>query len=178
MEPELRYNLPKVSDIMSSPVIALTEKHTVFDALTTFNKFRISTIPIVKEASNLLVGIVSEGDCLKHMAHGLFHDELTDDSVGLITRKNARVINREMDIFELEEFFQKEGIRHAPVVEKSGRVVGTVSRSDLLKHLEKFTKEVLKYRHDVKDPLELSMYKDFDTRIEDFNEKHRFEGFN
>ena len=170
-----RYQLPKVSDVMKSPVIALTENHTVFDALSVFNKYHFSTIPIVKEENNYLVGIVSEGDCLKHLAQNLFFDEMSDDNIGLITNRNVWTITREMDIFELEEYFQREGIRHAPVLEDGGRVIGTVSRTDILKHLESFTKEVLQYRHDVKEPLELSMYKDFDTRIEDISEKHKFD---
>lgn len=174
MDSELRYKLPRVKEIMSSPVIALSKGHTVFDALATFNKYKISAIPVVEHERDYgLVGIVSEGDCLKYLSRNLFFDEMNDDHVGLILKRNVKTITREMDIFELEEFFQKEGIRHAPVVENS-KVVGTVSRSDILKHLERFTKEVLKYRHDVKDPLELSKYKDMDSRMKDISENHRF----
>ena len=63
MDTELRYRLPKVRDVMSSPVIALTEKHTVYDALITFNKYKISTIPVVLGSNDYgLVGVVSEGE--------------------------------------------------------------------------------------------------------------------
>lgn len=178
MKPELRYNLPKASDVMSSPVIALTEDHGVFDALNVFAKYRFSAIPVVRPESNILVGIVSEGDCLKRMAQTLFYDEMTDDSIRHIVTKDVKAITWEMDIFELEEFFQKEGIRHTPVVDETNRVTGIVSRTDILKHLHKFAKDVLRYRHDVKEPLELSMYKDFDTRAEDITEKHKFNMFN
>ncbi|MCO4755908.1 MAG: CBS domain-containing protein [Bacteriovoracaceae bacterium] len=174
MDTELRYRLPKVRDVMSSPVIALTEKHTVYDALITFNKYKISTIPVVLGSNDYgLVGVVSEGECLKYLAHNLFYDEMTSDSVGVIMKRDVVCIERNMDIFELEELFQKHKIRHAPVIE-AGRVVGSVSRSDILKHLEKFTKEVLKYRHDIIEPLELSMYKDFDMRTKDISENHHF----
>lgn len=178
MDPELRYKLPKVKDVMSSPVIALTKKHTVYDALLTFNKYKISSIPIVEDDKNYsLIGMVTECDCLKYMAHNLFYDEMSTDSVGVIMQKDLVVIERNMDIFELEELFQKNRVRHAPVLEK-GKVVGSVSRSDILNHLETFSKEVLKYRHDVIEPLELSIYKDFDWRAKEISENHHFNSLN
>lgn len=178
IDPDLRYKLPKVKDVMSSPVIAITEKHTVYDALLTFNKYKISSIPVVETDKNYaLIGIVTECDCLKYMAHNLFYDEMSTDCVAIIMKRDVVVINRNMDIFELEEFFQKNGIRHAPVIE-NGKVVGSVSRSDVLNHLEIFSKEVLKYRHDIIEPLELSMYKNFDWRAKEISEKHHFNSLN
>lgn len=173
-EPELRYDLPKVKDVMTSPAIALTEKHSVYDALSVFNKYKVSAIPVVKEQSNRLTGIVSEGDCLKQLAQTLFFDEITDDSIGQIIIRDVKTIKWEMDIFELEDYFQKQGIRHAPVVDEGNRVIGTVSRQDILGHLEKFIKKVMRHRKEVKDPLKLSMYKDFENRIEGINDKHSF----
>src|SRR5690554_4062404 len=102
-KPELRYNLPRVRDIMTSPVIALTEEHTVFDALSIFNRYNVSVLPVIEEVSAKLIGIVSEEDCLKHMSHRLFYDEASDDSIGLITQQNVKVIDWQMDIFELGE---------------------------------------------------------------------------
>lgn len=172
---EIRYRLPKVSEIMSSKVIALSESHSIFDALSTFNKWKMSAIPVVEKETNVLLGIISEGDCLNQLAHSLFYDELKDESVKIISKPSVRYIQRDMDIFELESYFQKQGIRHAPVIDDKMRVIGTVSRGDILKHLEMFTKEVLQYRHDIKEPLELSKYKEFDTRLEDIKENHKFD---
>lgn len=174
---EIRYKLPKAFELMSHPVIALTEEHSVFDALRVFNKYKFSAIPIVEEITNKLVGVLSEGDCLKKLSETLFYDEMSEEKIGSFLNKSVNAITKDMDIFQLEGFFKNHGIRHAPVIQDD-RVVGTVSRSDILVHLEKFALEVLKYRHDVKDPLELSKYKEFDTRAEDLKENHRFEALN
>lgn len=177
IDPELRYKLPKVNEVMSAPVIALTREHTLFDALSAFAKYGFSALPIVDGKDSSLLGILSEGDCLKHMSRSLFYDEMNDYRLHNFIKEDVLSIHGEMDIFQLEELFAKHGIRHAPVLE-DGKVVGTVSRTDILKHLEKFTHEVLDYRKDIKDPLELSMYKDFDNRLPDIKEHHSFKGLN
>lgn len=177
IDPNLRYKLPKVSEVMSSPVIALTRDHTLFDALSAFAKYGFSALPIVEEKDNTLIGILSEGDCLNQMSRSLFYDEMNDYRLHHFIKEEVLFIDVEMDIFQLEELFAQNGIRHAPVLE-DGKVVGTVSRTDILKHLQKFTREVLDYRKDVKAPLELSMYKDFDNRLKEISETHRFEGLN
>ncbi len=175
IDPSLRYKLPKVKEVMSSPVIALTKEHTLLDALSAFAKYGFSALPIVKKEDNSLIGILSEGDCLKYMSRALFYDEMNDYRLQSFVKEEVFSIHGEMDIFQLEELFAEKGIRHAPVVE-DGKVVGTVSRTDILKHLQKFTNEVLDHRKDVKEPLELSIYKDFDSRLPDIEEHHRFQG--
>lgn len=169
-----RYPLPKVSEIMQKPVLALTEDHTALDALSALNRHKLSSLPVVDEKKVELKGVIAEGDLLKHFAQGIFYDDLAHAKLRDIVNSNVRYVDKEMNIFELEEVFHRYGIRHAPVVEEK-KVIGSVSRTDVLISLERFAKDILDYRQSIISPLQLSKYKEMDMRIKELSNIHHFD---
>ena len=83
-----------------------------------------------------LIGILSEVDLMQVIVQDSYYDE----SVGIVgdyMRTEVDTVDPEMDIYTLAEKFIKEHRRRFPVL-SNGRLVGQVSRRDVLAAAEKF----------------------------------------
>ncbi len=125
----------KVKDYMARRLITFRPKTNVVEAMDVFLKNRISGAPVVDEDGNLL-GILSEVDLMQVIVQDSYYDE----SVGIVgdyMRTEVDTVDPEMDIYTLAEKFIKEHRRRYPVMHE-GRLVGQVSRRDVLAAAEKF----------------------------------------
>lgn len=148
--------LPKVKDILVTKAVALREEFTTMDAVAAFNKYRISSAPVLNEKDEV-VGFFSEGDLIKCLGNCLFYDEKKWESVSNLMTTEVKSASPEWDIFELENFFMKNHLRSAPVLDSHAHLVGIVTRRDALVALEKIAEEREGYREKVKKPVELNL---------------------
>lgn len=154
---------PDVASIMSRDVVAVTVDFTASEVAEVLNRYRISSVPVVSSASaGTVIGIISEKDCLDSIANRLFYDEFSPETAGSIMKPNAISAHPEQSIFDLESIFSTHGIRHAPVIDAQGHLVGMVSRRDMLRAFERLCSEVVQRRGERKRPIVL----DQKTRIE------------
>jgi CBS domain-containing protein len=143
-----------VSDVMVTNVITVRPDASVQDIAKTLVANRISAVPVVDEADNL-VGIVSEGDLIHRVEVGTdqrpswwveflagkqalaqeFVKSHGRRAVDVMTSKVVTV-NAEMPLSELACLFEKRRIKRVPVVD-SGKIVGIASRADLVRALAK-----------------------------------------
>ncbi len=125
----------KVKDYMTRRLITFKPKTNVVEAMDVFLKNSISGAPVVDEDGNL-VGILSEVDLMQVIVQDSYYDE----SVGIVgdyMRTEVDTVDPEMDIYTLAEKFIKEHRRRYPV-QHEGRLVGQISRRDVLAAAEKF----------------------------------------
>ena len=125
----------KVKDYMTKRLITFRPKTNVVEAMDVFLKNRISGAPVVDDDGNL-VGILSEVDLMQVIVQDSYYDE----SVGIVSdymRTEVDTVDPEMDIYTLAEKFIKEHRRRFPVMHE-GRLVGQVSRRDVLQAAEAF----------------------------------------
>ena len=125
----------KVADYMSRKVITLTPETNVVTAIQTLLSNKISGAPIVDEAGNL-VGILSEVDLMGVIMQDSYYGEAVG-VVGDFMHSPVDSIPPDMDIYELAEKFMREGRRRYPVV-REGKLVGQISRRDVLRAAEAF----------------------------------------
>lgn len=92
---------------------------------------RVSGAPVVDPASDELVGILSEKDCLALLATGKAHDLPTGFVKDFMT-VNVFTIIPKMDIYYAAGLFMKHDYRRFPVVENN-RLLGQVSRRDIMR---------------------------------------------
>jgi CBS domain-containing protein len=157
--------VPVVSDFMNSEVAALSVNHNLGDAMAAFNSRRISSAPVIDERGEV-VGMISEKNCLDFLAREYFFNELVNPSCSALMSKEVVALSPEMDISETLNLFRTHSLRHAPVVNAQGRLVGIVSRRDLMRTFEKLINERWAVdRHNLDKPA-LSIITDAKFRLE------------
>lgn len=148
----------RASDVMTTGVVTVSLDTNVRDVAGLLLEQRISAVPVVDSAGKL-AGIVSEGDLIHrheaeterkaHWWHAI--TESGQDAAIAYTRAHGRkagdVMTREVvsvtsetPLDEIASLLDKHRIKRVPVVE-GDRLVGVVSRSNLLQALLKATAE-------------------------------------
>lgn len=143
-----------VQDIMTSPAITTTTSCSVAEAAKLMLDNRISGLPVV-DANGALVGVVSEGDFLRRSElnterkRSWLLEWLTGS--GKIAAEYVRTHGRRIEevmtaevstiaptasISDAVRLMEHQDIKRLPVVE-NGRLVGIISRSDLLRALSR-----------------------------------------
>lgn len=125
-------NAFRVSDFMSRNLITFQPEQSVEEVIQSLIKHKISGGPVVN-ANNELVGIISEGDCLKNISESRYHNlPMEQHTVATRMAKNVETIDGNMNVFDAANKFLESKIRRFPIVEK-GKLVGQISQKDILK---------------------------------------------
>lgn len=126
--------------LMNRHVKTVTEDLTLADVIKFLTSNNLSFAPVVRtdNGRQLLVGVISEKDCMSRLAEDLFFGSpLPPRSVGTLMNRHPICVAPETDLFSLSSLFTNHGWRHAPVTEEDGHLLGIVSRRDILRSLEK-----------------------------------------
>lgn len=119
----------KVSDIMTSPVIAVSPEARVDEGYRTMLRFGLKSLPVAN-AEGEVVGIMTRKDLDKAHLHGLDRAKISDFMTqGIIS------LNAEASIDEAHRMMATYGFEKMPVLDENAKLVGTLSRADLLKAL-------------------------------------------
>ena len=122
----------KVSDYMTRNLITFKPEHTVEEVIQSLISNRISGAPVVNE-NNELVGMISEGDCIKQISDSRYYNmPVGDTTVEQHMIKNVETIDGNMNIFDAAQKFLNAKRRRFPIVE-NGKLVGQISQKDILK---------------------------------------------
>lgn len=114
-----------VKDIMSFPVKTVFPDTTMEEISKVLLKYGHTGVPVVE--NNTLVGVISRRDVDKALKHGLRHAPVK----GFMTKEVVSV-SPDQSWEEVQEIMVLHDIGRLPVVE-NGRLVGIVSRSDVLR---------------------------------------------
>ena len=113
----------KVKEIMTTSVISVPEDATVEDAARLLARHRISGLPVVNKDGGL-VGLVTEYDLISKPGQ----------AVADIMSRSVISVSPETDTEEVAHLLTNRRIRRVPVLQ-GDRLVGIVSRSDLIKQI-------------------------------------------
>ena len=120
-----------VSDYMTTKLITFKPNQPVAEVMETLIKNKISGGPVVNEKNELL-GIISEGDCIKHISESRYYNlPISNDTVEKHMVKDVETIKGSLDIFKAAEQFINSKRRRFPIVE-NGKLVGQISQKDIL----------------------------------------------
>jgi CBS domain-containing protein len=121
-----------ISDYMSKKLVSFNDELSIYEAMHTLLKHRISGAPVVNENQEL-IGVLSEGDCLKEIIKGRYDNELyLTGTVGDHMTKEVVSIEPTMTILDAANLFLRKRYRRFPVV-KDGKLVGLLTISDILR---------------------------------------------
>lgn len=125
-------NLPKVDDYMAKDLYTFSPSDNIHSAAKTLMSKHISGAPVVDTAGNL-VGVLSKKDCLKVVYVASYHQDW-GGRVDEYMSREVRTIESGTDIIAAADLFVESSYRRFPVL-KNGRMVGQISRKDILRAL-------------------------------------------
>jgi CBS domain-containing protein len=121
-----------VSDYMTTDLITFTPDQSIEVVMQSLIKHRISGGPVVNE-KNELIGIISEGDCIKQISESRYYNmPMQDQTIEKHMASNVETIDGNMNIFDAATKFLEAKRRRFPIVE-NGKLVGQISQKDVLK---------------------------------------------
>jgi CBS domain-containing protein len=142
----------RAKDVMVRAVATTTLDATIETVAKLMINLRISGVPVL-DRNGQLVGIVTEGDLLRRMETGTerrlsrwsewfsANAQMAAEYVKSHARRVEDVMTRQVvtvgeleDLDEIAELMESNGIKRVPVVH-DGKIVGIVSRADLLQVL-------------------------------------------
>lgn len=118
--------------VMQRAVFVLRHDRQVLDAVDDLIQRGFSGAPVIDR--DRLVGVFSERDALRAIASAHYEDE-PPGTVAQHMRRDFTVVANESDIFEVASVFRDQPIRRVPVVDSERRLLGIISRGDVLKAL-------------------------------------------
>ncbi len=127
----------RVRDYMSGKLVTFAPDTDVLDAIHELVAHRIAGAPVVDDHGNL-VGMLSELDCLRVALTAGYHGEHGGPVSDYMT-PDPETVDADMSIVDLASRFLESGYRRFPVV-KDNRLVGQISRRDVLRALETLSK--------------------------------------
>lgn len=122
----------KVSDYMTRDLITFRPNQPVMEVIETLVKYKISGGPVVDE-NNQLLGVISEGDCIKQLNESRYYNMPIDDArVEKFMAKDVDTIDGNLNIFDAANKFLQTKRRRFPIIE-DGKLVGQISQKDVMK---------------------------------------------
>ncbi|MBB3123388.1 MULTISPECIES: CBS domain-containing protein [Mesoflavibacter] len=122
----------QVKDYMTKDLITFKPTQSVEEVVEILIKHKISGGPVVNE-NNELIGIISEGDCIKQISESRYYNSPTQDShVENHMVKNVETIDGNLNIFDAANKFLSAKRRRFPIIE-DGKLIGQISQKDILK---------------------------------------------
>ena len=121
-----------VSDYMTRDLISFTPEQNITEVIETIIAHKISGALVVN-SNQELVGIISEKDCLRVLLDDVYHNlPPSERNVSNYMSKKVVTVDDTMDVVEVANLFLNSNFRRYPVV-RSGKLVGLVSRRDILR---------------------------------------------
>lgn len=140
-------------DIMTEKVITVNEDMSLAEVASILSENRISGVPVV-DIENKVVGIITEADIisrrekfkvgiLKKFLIYLFGEPLSEKKerslkeikVKEVMTTSVITVTPSMDIREVARILEEKGIKRLPVVDGEGKLIGIISRQDIVRYL-------------------------------------------
>ena len=124
----------KVNSVMTTEVVHVLPTTTFKECVDMIRVHRVGALPVLDLAGRLL-GILSESDLLRKEEHST-----GPDGRRAVARTAADAMTRDLitappgaTLAEAARLMHTSSIRHLPITDASGRLLGIVARADLLK---------------------------------------------
>ncbi len=135
-----------VQDVMTRTVVVVTDSAPFKEVVRRMQEYRVSALPVV-DADDRVVGVVSEGDLILKEDPELEGDGrlfegrrlklAREKAAGLVAAQLMTTppvtIGPEATLGEAARLMHRRRIKRVPVVDPDRRILGIVSRADLLK---------------------------------------------
>lgn len=126
-------NYEPVTKYMTTDLITFTPETDIIKAIDSMIEHQISGAPVLNENKEL-VGMISEKDCITVIIDSVYHNQpISTSKVAKYMTTNLKTVSVEADVVDVASEFLKKNYKRFPVIDEKGRLVGQVSRRDILK---------------------------------------------
>ncbi|MFZ0015600.1 MAG: CBS domain-containing protein [Acidimicrobiia bacterium] len=145
----------RLEELMTTDVITIGPEATLKEAARRMIEARISGLPVTDE-TGALIGVITEADFVKEEAGRRstkrarllrwFHKEEPLDAerlVGDVMTQEVFTLDESADHADAARLMQAKNIKRIPVVTAEGRLLGVVSRSDILRAFARSDAEII-----------------------------------
>ncbi len=140
---------PQVRDIMSAHTHTVSPDMPMSEVLQFLVHCSVTSVPVVEQDADgrsILVGVISEGDCLECLANEVFFGSPCPvQTVRNRMKRHPICVDPEMDLFTLASIFMSHQHRYFPVVEDR-YLVGMVDRLTVIRALDAYYRDTMKLR--------------------------------
>ena len=126
-----------VKNYMTGKLVTFHPDTDVLDAIHELVEHGIAGAPVTDNRGNL-VGMLSELDCMKVALHAGYHGDW-GGPVSDYMSGDIETVDADMSIIDLAQLFLEKPYRRYPVM-KDHRLVGQISRRDVLRALQDLAK--------------------------------------
>ena len=121
----------KVEDVMTRNVITVKQETPIYEAMAVMRTNDITGMPVIDDDMNL-VGVITEKDVLS-----LFGSEKDENktTVGSFMTRPAVSYRGDESLQSVCDFMIVNYFRRVPVVSKKGKLVGIISRPDIIDYI-------------------------------------------
>ncbi len=148
--------VPTAQEIMNRQVQTVPPDMPLSDVVAFLLKNGLSNAPVVSQEGDrrLLLGFVSEGDCLEFLCNELVYGNPSPPQrAETIMKKHPTCVDPQADVFTISSILTNHRYRHLPVVQ-DGCLLGIVSRCDILKSLDKTYRDWIRTRDRERFPVD------------------------
>ncbi|WP_045515862.1 CBS domain-containing protein [Neobacillus niacini] len=144
----------RVRDFMITKVFTVKPSNTVKELLNILNSNRIGGVPVVDDKDQL-VGMISDGDVLRYLApkplgiaglvyiiedgelEDVIQEKLDTPVKDIMTKRNILYVSPDEEFDKTIRLLSRHHFKKLPVVNGAGRVIGVLSRGDIIKNISK-----------------------------------------
>jgi len=126
-----------VRSYMATQLVTFSPDTEIMDAMHALLEHRITGAPVIDQRGEL-VGMLSEHDCIQCALNACYHDELGGRVENVMTR-DVHTVDPDESILVVAEKLIGSPFRRFVVMERN-RVVGQISRRDVLRALDHLCK--------------------------------------
>lgn len=123
-----------VKDYMSANLETFSPDMDVMQAISRLIEKGISGAPVVDRLGNI-VGMLSEKDCLRVALNAGYNQQL-GGRVSEFMSPNVVTVDSDASVLDVAKLFLESPFKRYPVVDGDNRLVGQISRSDVLKAID------------------------------------------
>jgi len=120
----------QVKEIMTSAVVTVNDTDSIDHVVSLMLRHHISGVPVVND-DNIVQGVITECDLLCLLANVNTDKKTVADYATF----NAVVVHPHTSLVEVVELMTEHPYRRLPVIDEEGKLVGIVSRRDLIRFI-------------------------------------------
>lgn len=117
--------------VMSPRVVMILERIPMSEVRTITRQYDYNGFPVVNTEGRL-VGMITKGDLLRAIRAGVANPAVWQEPVTKWMAKGVLALRPRETVDDAISAMIESGLRSLPVIDEEGRVVGVVSRNDLI----------------------------------------------